>query len=224
MASFSPDASEIVFKEETAQGTDLLVVFNLEKRTRRVLLSMPYLDGPRWSPDGRTVVFAGRLKKSGGYSLYRCGLDGKSLSVIVNGEFKGGEMLFAWAPDSKSVVYQDAGNGIHILNLTNLKRTRVDSGWFPTWSPNGRYLAYRADGPDDSGYVLYDTQTGNKERILRGKYVYRSLIWSPENRYLIYAADGRGEFMAIYLFSTLHPRRKNWCSVVNRAPSRQTGE
>lgn len=194
MASFSPGASEITFKEEAEGGGDSLIVLDLKKGTRRVLLKMPYLDGPRWSPDGAGIAFEGQSAASGNLSLYLFMLEGGALSTIVEGELKGGEMLFSWAPDGKSLVYQDAGNNIYVLRLATRERTKIDSGWFPTWSPSGRYIAYRADGAGDPGYIIYDLQTRKSERILRERTVYRSLVWSPDSRYLVYAADGRGEY------------------------------
>ena len=208
MPSFSPDASEITFKQETEGGGDSLVVLDLKKGTRHVLLKMPYLDGPRWSPDGTGIAFEGQSARSAGLRLYLYTLEGGALSTIVEGQLKGGEMLFSWAPDGKSLVYQDAANNIYVLDLTARQRTRIDSGWFPTWSPNGRYIAYHADGADDPGYDIYDLQTRKRERILRRKYVYRSLVWSPDSRYVIYSADGRGDFYGDLLILDLESKKE----------------
>jgi len=194
MASFSPDGSEITFKQRSEGSGDYLVVFDLKNGTRRLPLKMPYLDGPRWSPDGTGIAFEGRLEASGDYSLYLYTLGDGKTSTILEGQLKGGEMLFSWAPDGKSIIFQSTANDIYVLDLTARQRTRVDRGWFPTWSPNGRYIAYRADGADDPGYTIYDLQTRKSERILRERSVYRSLVWSPDSRYLVYAADGRGEY------------------------------
>jgi Tol biopolymer transport system component len=194
MASFSPDGSAIIFKEGAGGGGDSLVLLNLKNRTRRRLLKMAYLDGPRWSPDGTTIVFEGRSTASGEYSLYRYRLEGGALTTVIKGQLKGGEMLFSWASDGKGIVYQDANNGVYVLDLASGARTRIDSGWFPTASPNHRYIAYRADEAGDPGYIIYDVQTRKKQRILAGKSVYRSLVWSPDSRCLIYSADGRGEY------------------------------
>jgi Tol biopolymer transport system component len=194
MASFSPDASKITFKEQAGRGEDSLVIYNFTEKTQRVLLKMPYLDGPRWSPDGRTIAFSGRLGNSGAYSLYVYALDIGKLSATIEGQLKDGEMVFSWAPDAKSIAYQDPTNNIYVFDLAKREGTRIDGGWFPTWSPSGRYIAYRSDGSGDPGYIIYDRQTRTKEQILRGVSAYRSLIWSPDSRYLIYAADGRGEF------------------------------
>jgi len=208
MPSFSPDASEITFKQETEGGGDSLVVLDLKKGTRHVLLKMPYLDGPRWSPDGTGIAFEGQSAASLDLSLYLFTLEGGTLSTIVDAELKGGEMLFSWAPDGKSLVYQDAANNIYVLRLATRERTRIDRGWFPTWSPNGRYIAYRADGADDPGYDIYDLQTRKRERILGRRYVYRSLVWSPDSRYLIYAADGRGDFYGDLLILDLESKKE----------------
>ena len=208
MPSFSPDASEITFKEGTERGGDSLIVLDLKKGTRRVLLKMPYLDGPRWSPDGTAIAFEGQSTASGDLSLYLIMLEGGMLSTIVGGELKGGEMLFSWAPDGKSLVYQDAANNIYVLRLATRERTRIDSGWFPTWSPNRRYIAFGADEADDPGYIIYDLQTGGRERILRGRHGYRSLVWSPDSRFVIYSADGRGDFYGDLLILDLKSKKE----------------
>jgi Tol biopolymer transport system component len=208
MPSFSPDASEITFKEESEGGGDSLVVLDLKKGTRRVLLKMPYLDGPRWSPDGTGIAFEGRSQTSGDYSLYLYSLNDGKLSTVIEGQLKGGEMLFSWAPDGNRIVFQSAANDIYVADLTARQHTRIDSGWFPTWSPNGRYIAYRADGADDPGYIIYDLKTQKKQQILRGRYVYRSLVWSPDSRCLIYAADGRGDFYGDLLILDLESKKE----------------
>lgn len=208
MASFSPDGSEITFKQGSGGVGDSLVVLNLKNGTRRSLLKMTYLDGPRWAPDGAGIAFEGRSEVSGDYSLYLYNLKDEKLSTVLEGQLKGGEMLFSWAPDGKRIVLQSAANDIYVLDLTARQRTRIDSGWFPTWSPNGRYIAYRADGADDPGYIVYDVQTREKERILRGRSVYRSLVWSPDSRYLIYSADGRGEYYGDLLIFDLKSKKE----------------
>lgn len=194
MASFSPTAAQITFKERTEGRKDSLVVFDLNARDQQLLLEMPFLDGPRWSPDGGTIAFSGRSINSGAYDLYAYGLDNKKLATLIQGDLKDGEMVFSWAPDANHIVYQSADNIIYDFDLAKRQSSKIDSGWFPTWSPSGEYIAYRADGPNDPGYVIYDLRTRAKRRILQGLSVYRSLIWSPDSRLLVYAADGRAEF------------------------------
>jgi Tol biopolymer transport system component len=155
---------------------------------------MPFLDGPRWSPDGQAIAFSGRSGNSGAYDLYSYRLDNKKLVTLIQGNLKDGEMVFSWAPDGEHIVYQSSENTIYDFNLAKGENSKIDSGWFPTWSPSGEYIAYRADGPGNPGYIIYDLRTRAKQRILQGVSVYRSLIWSPDSRLLVYAADGRGEF------------------------------
>ena len=194
MASFSPDTRKITFKEENGRGEDSLVVLDLKQSKMQVLLEMPFLDGPRWSPDGGAIAFSGRSRKSGAYSLYSYGLDNKRLTTLIQDNLKDGELVFSWAPDGKHIVYQSSENGIYDLNIANRESSKIDDGWFPTWSPSGEFIAYRADGSSDSGYVVYNLQTHSKRRILQRVSAYRSLIWSPDSKLLVYAADGRGEF------------------------------
>lgn len=57
----------------------------------------------------------------------------------------------------------------------------------PTWSPDGRYLAFVAalDGPDADVY-LYDSQTGTIQRASQEPDSPTDLSWSPDGGWLVY--------------------------------------
>jgi len=205
-ASFSPDGTRITFGENWGHER-ALIVFDLIERKNEALLTMLYLQGARWSPSGKEIAFQGRLQHIGNYSLYTYRLSDKKLSLLVEKDLRPGEPLFSWAPDGKSIVYEDSQGSIWITDLDTRKRRKLGNGWFPTWSPNGRYIAYASVAEKDNqdpGYIVYDLQTGKKESILAGKFAYRSLIWSPDSRYLVGSRASRG-FWDLFGFRAEEP-------------------
>jgi tricorn protease len=91
------------------------------------------------------------------------------------------------SPDAKRVVAEARGelfslpaeNG-PVLNLTN------SSGAFdqlPSWSPNGKWIAYWSDKSGEYEIWLQETQTGSTKKITDfGKGMGWQLFWSPDSK------------------------------------------
>jgi len=188
-ASLSPGGESITFAEQADAGPFSLVVYDLGKKRREVVLKMPYIFWPRWSPRGDLIAFQCRTIDHGDYSLCTWRIPDKQVSTVLEG-LPGGEGSFSWSPNGSEIVYQSTTGGIWILDLESKKRTWVDRGFSPTWSPNGRYIAYQHDV--GSRWVVNDLRTGQKELLLAGEDVIGNLVWSPDSNYLVYAKLSQG--------------------------------
>ena len=202
-ASFNPDGTRITFAENWGKERALMV-FDLIERKNEPLLTMPYIYGARWSPNGKEIAFQGRSGHSGNYSLYVYRLSDQQLSMIVEKDLRGVGFLSCWGRDGKTIVYEDSEGNIRIIDLQSRKRKKLDKGWEPTWSPNGRYIAYAAEGGGNPGFIIYDLQTDRKESILAGKWILGGLIWSPDSRYLVHTRASRGfwDYVVAFLGET----------------------
>jgi tricorn protease len=91
------------------------------------------------------------------------------------------------SPDAKRVVVEARGelfsvpaeNGA-IINMTN------NSGAFdqnPSWSPNGKYIAYWSDKSGEYEIWLYDVQQGSNKKLSNyGKGMGWNIFWSPDSK------------------------------------------
>jgi Tol biopolymer transport system component len=185
MASLNPSGNKIVFSESADLNSYSLTIFDLISRTREAHFQLPYLQGPRWSPDGGHIAFEGTtVQTKGDSSLFLYKLGENDFSLLAKEDVKSGDLLFCWAPDSKSIVYQSGDDKIRIVDVETRRTRTIDSGQFPTWSPNGRYISYQNS---DAEYSLYEIQTGQKTRLLKGGSLRRGVIWSPDSRYVVYS-------------------------------------
>ncbi len=193
LGSFSPDGTKITFGQNWGNERALMV-YDLSEHRNHVLLTMPNLDQALWSPTGDTIAFAGRASGTGSLCLYIFRVSDKKLSQVVDSSSEPGVSGgFSWGPGGKSIVYQDGENNIWITDLDKKTREKVDRGWYPTWSPDGRFVAYGvADDPYHKGFVIYDLKTRKKESILAGKLATWGLVWSPDSRYLVHTRVGQG--------------------------------
>jgi len=176
--SFSPDGTKITFTHGNA-----LVVFDLVQRREEVLLEMPHLEGARWSPTGEVIAFQGGPDHRGIYNLYFFRLRDKKVSLVVEQEIGPGGSQFAWRRDGKGLVFEDLKRNIWMLDLDTSQRQHLGNGHFPSWSPDGRYIAYGTEQED----FLYDLTTGQKRTLFAGEEVLGALVWSPDSRYVVYA-------------------------------------
>jgi Tol biopolymer transport system component/DNA-binding winged helix-turn-helix (wHTH) protein len=138
---------------------------------KRQLTSQTMGGFPRWSPDGKLIVFvaASRSEKhnaddSTPGGVYVVSRDGGAPSLLLAGDEKPSEPT--WSPDGNSIAYYSKPDGIHdelrILNMQNMKSTKLPKSEgleSPRWSPDGKYLAVISSGYRRITLFTFATQT-----------------------------------------------------------------
>jgi len=130
---------------------------------------------PTLSPDGKNVVY---VREAGGRKvLYLLRVGGRN-PVPLTADSTADDWQPAFSPDGERIAFRSEreGGGIFVMGSTGESVKRVtDSGYNPTWSPDGRELAV-AEGsfffPTDRGGGVQrlwavDLQTGRKREVSR---------------------------------------------------------
>jgi Tol biopolymer transport system component len=100
---------------------------------------------PELSPDGREVAFHS-WRGRGSRDIYVMPLDGGPVQRVTNTPLQ--EATVAWSPDGNALAFIEftATGGIWIARRTNgvwgAPVRRLDHGFWPTWSPDGREFAF----------------------------------------------------------------------------------
>ena len=102
----------------------------------------------------------------------------------------------AWSPDGQSVVFVS-----NITGRNNLWIVPAEGGWptqltvsdqrqaNPTWSPNGKWIAYQSDydGDEQWDIFLVSPKTGQIVNVTKTREISEeNPVWSPDGRYLAY--------------------------------------
>jgi eukaryotic-like serine/threonine-protein kinase len=150
-----------------------------------------YASLPRWSVDGKTIVFydvqPGKTARI--YEVPAVG--GAPQPLLPNDSGPQGDP--SWSPDGKSLIFGGSGGGgptmIRILNLNTHQIETVpgsDGLFSPRLSPDARHLV--AMHGDSTGLSLYDFKTRKWTALVPDIVAYP--CWSHDGRYLYFQRLG----------------------------------
>jgi Tol biopolymer transport system component/DNA-binding winged helix-turn-helix (wHTH) protein len=162
--------------------------------TQRLRLTEPSLQAalPRWSPDGKQIVFMGRAANTN-WRAYLIASDGGAAHELIPNAPVGFDPT--WSPDGKSVVLtlneggepsvDSSGPGVAIVDVQTHKISVLPQAaqlFSPRWSPNGRYIA--AITNDSQKLVVFDRSTQRWADLVSMPIGYPS--WSHDGQYLYF--------------------------------------
>jgi Tol biopolymer transport system component/DNA-binding winged helix-turn-helix (wHTH) protein len=152
---------------------------------------------PRWSPNGREIVFMGAASGKP-WRIFRISAEGGSPEELLQGHEN--EFDPTWSSDGKRLAFGspvwnvESANArpvaIYLLDLRTRETSKMrgSEGLFsPRWSPDGKHLA--AVSSDSERLVLFDFAIHKWFEVASGGVTFPR--WSRDSKYIYW--DGLGE-------------------------------
>lgn len=213
---WSPDGKRIVF-DSTRTGAQEIFVLAVDESTPVQLTRLGRRSAtPAFSPDGEWIAFASSDEGDPG-AIFVMRSDGSDLRQLTNPPQDGvaeDKPIFndghpKWAPDGESIVFNRdvAENNAEIFEVnldgTGLKRLTDRPDWdtYPSISPDGKYLLWRAVTPEggasESGRnseVFIANRDGSGARNISNHSAFDGYpAWLPGGEGVVFASNRNGE-------------------------------
>jgi Tol biopolymer transport system component len=219
--SWSPDGKRIVFAFATDRGSEVSVEL-VDLKTGHMMRLTPKGErafDPSWSPDGRLIAFH-ELSSDAPVplaDLYVMDAEGRNTKRIAR-EARDA----AWSPDGRLVFWEeDYGEPDELRVVRNdgrlqqtIRLRRRFHLRFPFWAPDGKRVAFSANGGSGPTYV---TTSAGKVRLLARSPIAGG-AWSPDWNWVAYV-NRKNNDLYVARFPFAHARRLTSTKEIESSPS-----
>lgn len=197
--SWSPDGTRIVFSSSSKHdnvtdpqqvGLDRLLVVSLRGAAARVVNPPSGGLAPRWSPDGRWILFSGvEAPDDRDTGLFAMHPDGSGVRRVAERGDTG-----AWSRDSREVAFdRRTGGGSYELEVVDVESGRArtiatdTAPFLPVgWSPDGASILFtRPVGDHYKMFTVRRDGTGERQ-VLTTSITTSPDVWLPNGK-IVYA-------------------------------------
>jgi Tol biopolymer transport system component len=137
-------------------------------------------EAPRWSRDGKQILFDAAAPNTGARELFVVHADGTGLRKLGPGA------CADWSPDNKQIASDD-GRQVFVQNVDGQGRDSVTTGRSPRWSPDGSQMAV----VEDRMLYVVDLVTGERRALFAEPFalLYAGVCWSPDGNNIALVAQ-----------------------------------
>lgn len=107
---------------------------------------------------------------------------------------------FTWSPDRRSIAYEKCRNAIcqiHLMEISTNARRNIhrqltfdgDKNKSPTWSPDGKWIAFVSDRAGREGIYRMDADGENVKQLTK-QVKCLNPAWSPDSRSIAFVSHG----------------------------------
>jgi Tol biopolymer transport system component len=210
--SLSPDCKKVALvlrKNWDPDSNYDIAILDIDTHTLINLTNgkIKYSTSPRWSPDGKKIVFQGFDNNIMNTQIYIINSDGTELKMICDGQ------LPDWSPDGKRIAFL-SGADIYVMDIdgkaNGIIKDQALSGYLtaPRWSPDGAKILFatveRSNNGDITTIYTIDSDGRNLKMVkkdidLEKMDIISDCCWSPDGQRIAFVAVVQNEWWHIWV-------------------------
>ena len=204
----APETAKIVFMSKR-DGNPEIYIMNPDGSEQVNLTQHPAADyHPAWSPNGKHILFSS--DRDGIFDLYLMDADGTNVrKVFANSKYRWEP---AWSPDGKRIAYAQgdpqkaklqfgmrfvpyADLTLCVAPLNGDSVEKLTDGFMPSWSPDGREIAFVVGGRKSTPLGIYDLRKRSQKTIISKEIPWMfDPNWSPQGDKITFTKLEGAEF------------------------------
>ncbi len=193
---FLPDGERIIYSANDVKTNGVFIYDLKQHASTRLLANIPGAEAPCVSPDGSKIAFewyqAGRKSSD----IYTANLDGTERKQLTEGQSY--NWLPRWSPDGTKLMFETMRNesptnhvengghrDVYVMDSNGENQINLTSdayGHHPSWSPDGKFIAYMAHG----GVWIMKADGSSKHNISHGTTRDSEPVWSPDGQWIAF--------------------------------------
>ncbi|MPZ49394.1 MAG: helix-turn-helix domain-containing protein [Dehalococcoidia bacterium] len=208
IAATRPDGF-ITFRSEK-EGQSAVFVVDFDGSNLAMAFDDPLFDSsPKWSPDGRRLVFTSRAGSSGNRDIFITALeDGEAVQLTQS---PADDLEPAWAPDGSQIAFVSGREGakdIFVMTPTGAITDRLTStpadDLHPAWSSEGERIAFTSTRDGNREIYVMDSDGSNLMRLTDHAADDDQPAWSPDGQMIAFQSrrDGNREIYIMNIDGT----------------------
>ena len=154
--------------------------------------------GPRFSPDGRRIVFTSY--ESGEPQIMLMDVASVQKRAILPVD-EGMSVAPSFSPDGSRAVFSVAKGGnsdLYVVDLNSGQISQLTNApsieTAPSFSPDGSQIVFESDRSGNQQLYIMSAGGGEARRISAGAGRYSTPVWSPRGDYIAFTKQNEGRF------------------------------
>lgn len=185
---------KIVFSSGKVGDYDLWSLDLSTREMRQLTHGKSWNDKPKWSPDGRRVVFTSNERVPIGQEVFVVdAAGGKPVQLTRTGRWADSPVF---SPDGERIAYisNEAGtNDVWIMDADGGNRTQVTthlaSENHVRWTPDGKGLLFSSDRGEDADIWHVDLASGDKVQLNEDSGADITPVMSPDGSLIAFVSN-----------------------------------
>jgi serine/threonine protein kinase len=163
---------------------------------------------PAWSRDGKYIAFSSNRRDAGRSDIYVANADGSNLHMLIPSSRHVVDFNPAWSPDGKQIAFSSDRGGdmrqfdVFVVNIdgSNLRKlTKLEPGievhaTDPTWSPDGKWIAFVLNRDGNTDIYVMDTNGASVHPLTNNAVQDTWPRWSPDGKHIAFYSNRSGRY------------------------------